>query len=71
MKVAGTAGELCVVLKKTRSHRSKSVTGGSLTLRPSSSSTGVLPRVMEVLRCVIKAHYRKAPNDTFKFGLQA
>ena len=54
MKVAGTVGELFVALKRTRSHRSKSVTAGSLTLRPSSSSTGVLNRVLEVFRCVIK-----------------
>ena len=35
MKVAGTVGELFVGLKRTRSHRSKSVTAGSLILRPS------------------------------------
>ena len=71
VKVAGTVGELFVCLKRTRSHRSKSVTAGSLTLRPSSSSTGVFPRVLEVYRCVIKARCRKAPNDTLRFGLQA
>ena len=43
MKVAGTVGELFVGLKRTRSHRSKSVTAGSLILRPRSSSTGNLP----------------------------
>ena len=71
MKLAGTVDELFVGLKRTRSHRSKSVTAGSLTLRSSSSSTGVLPRVLEVFRCVIKTRCRKAPNDTFRFGLQA
>ena len=71
MKVAGTVGELWASLKKTRSHRLKSLTAGSLTLRPIGSSTGVLPRVLEVFRCVIKARCRKAPNYPFRFGLQA
>ena len=71
MKVAGTVGQLFDALKRTRSHRSKSVTAGGLTLRPSSSSTGVLPRVLELFRCVIKACCRKAPNDTFRFELEA
>ena len=70
MKVAGTVDELFVGLKRTRSHRLKSVTAGSLTLRPSSSFTGVLPRVLEVFRYVIKTRSRKAPNDTFRFELQ-
>ena len=71
VKVAGTVGELFVGLKRTRLHRSKSVTAGSLTLRPSNSYTGILLRVLEVFRCVIKARCRKESNDTFRFGLQA
>ncbi|XP_075253179.1 uncharacterized protein LOC142344980 [Convolutriloba macropyga] len=58
-------------ITRTRLHRSKSVTAGSLTLRLIGSSTGVSPRVLEVFRCVIKTRSRKAPNDTFRFGLQA
>ena len=71
VKVAGTVDDVLVDLKKTGSHRSKSVTAGSLTVRPSISSTGVFPRILEVLRCVIRAHCRIAPNETFRFGLQA
>ena len=43
MKVAGTVSDLLVDLKRTRAHRSKSVTAGSPTLRPNTSFTGVLP----------------------------
>ena len=71
MKVAGTVGEIFFGLKRTRSHRSKLVTAESRTLRLSSSSTRVLPRILEVFQWVIKARCRKAANDTFRFGLQA
>ena len=79
MKVVRTV-DVLVGLKRTGSHRSKLVTAGSVTFRPSISSTGVLPRVLdvircprvlEVIRCVIRARCRKAPNETFRFGLQA
>ena len=71
MKVIGTVDDVLVVLKKTGSHRSKSVTAGSLIFQPSISSTGFLPRVWEIFRCIIRARYRKAPNETIRFGLQA
>ena len=70
VKVAGTV-DVLVGFKRTGSHISKSVAAGGLTFCPSTSFTGGLPRVLEVFRCVIKAHCRKAPNDTFRFGLQA
>ena len=71
MKVAGTVGDVSVALKKTGSHRSKSVTAGIIIFCPGNSSTENLPRVLEMFRRVIKAFFRKAPNDSFRFGLQA
>ena len=46
MKETGAVDDVIVGLKRTVPHRSKSMNAGSLTFRPSSSSTGVLPHVM-------------------------
>ena len=67
MKVAGTVDDVLVGLKRTSSHRPKSVTAGNLTFRPSVGSTGVLPRVVKIFWCVIRARCRRAPNETFRF----
>ena len=71
MKVAGTVIVFSLDLKKMGSHKSKSAIAGILTLRPNQSSTEVLPLVFEVLRCVISALCRNAPNDTLRLRLQA
>ena len=71
MKEARAVGDLLVGLKRTRSNRSKSVTDGSLTFRPSSSSIGVFPRGLDAFRCFIKALCNIGLNVTFRFGLQA
>ena len=71
MKVAGTVFVFSLALNRMGSHKSKSAMAGSFTLRPNKSSTGVLPLVFEVLRCVISALCRNAPNDTLRLGLHA
>ena len=71
VKVAGSVDQLFDVLKKTGSHRLKSVTAGSLTFRGRISSIGVFPRVLEVFGCVMRARCRKAPSETSRFGLLA
>ena len=64
MKVAGAVFIFSLALNRMGSHKSKSAIAGSLTLRPNKSSTGVLSLVFEVLRYVINALCRNAPNDT-------
>ena len=71
MKVAGTVFVFSLASKRIGSHKSKSAFAGSLTLRPNRSLTGVLILVFEVLRCVISALCRNAPNDTLRLGLHA
>ena len=71
MKVARTVFVFSLVLNRMGSHKSESAIGGSLTLHPNRSSTGVLILVFEVLRCVINALLRNAPNDTLRLGLHA
>ena len=71
MKVAGTVFVFSLALNRVGSHKSKSAIAGSLTRRPNKSPTGVLPLVFEMLRCVISALCRNAPNDTLRFGLHA
>ena len=53
MKVAGAVFVFSLALNRMGSHNSNSAIDGSLTLRPNRSSTGVLFRVFEVLRCAI------------------
>ena len=55
MKVAGSVLVLSLALNRIGSHKSKSAIAISLILFPNRSSTGVLPLVFEVLRCVISA----------------
>ena len=71
MKVAGTVFVFSLALNRMVSHKSKSAIAGSLTLRPNRRSTGVLPLVFEVLRCVISAQCRIASNDTLRLRLHA
>ena len=71
MKVAGTVFVFLLALNRMGSHKSKSAIAGSLTLCPNKSSTGDLLLVFEVLRCVISALCRNAPNDTLRLGLHA
>ena len=74
MKVDGTFDDVIVALRRTGSpggHRSKSVTAGSLFFCPSIIPTGVWPRVLELFRFFIRARCKKAPIDSFRFGLQA
>ena len=71
MNVAGTVFVFSLALNRMGSHRSNSATAGSLTLGPNKNSTGFLPLVFEVLRCVISALCRNAPNDTSSSGLHA
>ena len=71
MKAAGNVFVFLLALNRMGSHKSKSAIAGSLTLRPNKSSIGVFPLVFEVLRCVISALCRNAPNDTLRLGLHA
>ena len=69
VKVAETVFVFSLALNRMGSNKSNSAIAGSLTLRPNRCSTGVLPIVFEVLRCVISALCRNASNDTLRFGL--
>ena len=69
MKVAGTVIVFSLDLNRMGSLKSKSVIAGGLTLHLNRSSTGVLLLVIKVLRCVISALCRNAPNEILKLGL--
>ena len=71
MKVAGAVFVFSLASNRMGSHKSKSAIAGILTVRPNSSLTGVLLLVFEVLRCVISALCRNAPNDTLRKGVHA
>ena len=71
MKVAGTVFVFSLALNRMGSHKSKSAIAGNLILRLNRSSTGVLLIVFEVLRYVISALCRNAPNDKLRLGLHA
>ena len=69
IKVAGTVLVFLLVLNRRSSHKTKSSTACSLTLRPNRNSTAVFVlHVFEVLQCVISALCRNTPNDTLSLS---
>ena len=64
MKIAGTICDVLVGQKRTGSHKSKSVTAGSL-ISVLALVSQEFSRVLGVLRC------ENVLNDTFRFGLLA
>ena len=72
MEVAGIVFVFSLVLKIIVTRTSKSAFVGSLTLRPRNSSTGDLPLVFEMFRCVISSLcLQECPKRQFEDKLEA
>ena len=67
-----TAGSLFSMdWKRMGSYKCKSAFVGSLTLRPLSNNTIVLPPLFEELRFIISVLCRNATNETLRLGLHS